>query len=90
VIECGQNAKEKSNNWKTLLIARLNLESPWVKFLERVAIDQPLGQVHVHGAFWGPCIAGLVLQDIKFGHWEKAIISFKAKLASHFSSISPC
>jgi len=39
-------------------------------------VFQPLGQVHMHGAYWGPCIAGLVLQEVKFGHWAKTIISF--------------
>ncbi len=40
-------------------------------------VIQPLGQVHMHGAYWGPCIAGPALQEVKFGHWAKTIIGFR-------------
>jgi len=36
-----------------------------------------LGQVHMHGANLGPCIVGLVLQEVKFGHWAKTVIGFR-------------
>jgi hypothetical protein len=75
VIECGQNAKEKSNNWKTLLIAGI-LRDFFLRICAMSNIIQPLGQVNVHGAFRGPGIACLVLQDVTFGHWAKAITSF--------------
>ena len=41
-----------------------------------INVFQPLGQVHLHGACKGPCIAGLVLQEVKFGHWAKTVIGF--------------
>jgi hypothetical protein len=40
-------------------------------------VFQPLGQVHMHGAYCGPCIAGPALQEVKFGHWAKTILSFR-------------
>ena len=76
VIQCGQNAKEKSNNWKRLLIAGI-FRNFFLRCHAMSNVFQPLGQVHMHGAYSGPCIAGLVLQEVKFGHWAKTVISFR-------------
>ncbi len=65
----------KGNNWKKLLIARIFRD--FLRVCEMSNVFQPLGQVHMHGAFRGPCMAGLVLKDVKFGHWAKTIISFR-------------
>ena len=50
MIESGQNAKEKSNNWKTLLIARIFRDLLLV-ISAMSNVIQPLGQEHIFGAF---------------------------------------
>jgi hypothetical protein len=74
VIERGQNAKEKSNNWKTLLIAGLNLERPrsssWNEYRFPTLGAGPLVPIQCH------VMAFPALQEVKFGHWAKTVIGF--------------
>jgi len=82
VIQCGQNAKEKSNSWKTLLIAGLTKRrviaiTQMGIFPGMSNVIQPLGQVHIYGAYMGHILLALFFKTLSLAIGQKLLLAFR-------------